>query len=505
MLKLLTQISKLCLLFVLFLMSSKTPAKSNYPNIIFIFADDMGIGDVSHNKGKVATPNIDRLVKEGLRFTDAHTTSSVCTPSRYSLMTGRYCWRTSLEKGVIKLATAPPLIKENETTVASLLKRKGYHTACVGKWHLGMGWQEDPNYQPKEEHQGEFWNLDYTKSGATPVSRGFDYFFGMNASMDIPPFVYIENDRFTQQPTVSKKTRNRLGAAGADFDEEKCLQVFAEKSVNYIKERKSKKDPFFLYLALTSPHLPFIPSSQWKGKSGLGNYGDYIMETDWVVGEILKALDQHQLNKNTLVIFSADNGPTFFVKKETELLASGHRSNNELRGYKGDIYEGGHRVPFIVRWPAVVKANTQTTRLTSMADFIATCAEITEQKLKDNEAVDAISFLTTLKDPAYVADRQEMVFHSLHGAYGIRKGNWKLALTPGSGGWTKGRRNGGKVQLYDLSNDISETKNLHEENPDKVQELTSLLQKYVDEGRSTQGKPQQNDRVVTIYPSKSVK
>ncbi len=491
------------LLSACFLNAKKIDTKR--PNIIFIFADDMGIGDVSHTTGKAATPHLDRLAKEGMRFTDAHTSSSVCTPSRYSLLTGRYNWRTRLSHHVFVKPSDEPLIKKDETTAASLLKQKGYHTACIGKWHLGIGWQMLDNYEKKEGHEGKGWEIDYTKPAITPTANGFDYFFGIAASLDMAPYLYIQNDHAFEIPTVSKSffSKKRLGPSTESFEANKCLRDFAEQSVNYINQRAKEDKPFFLYLPLTSPHTPIVPSEKWKGKSELGKYGDFLMETDWVVGEVLKALDKHKLNENTLVIFSTDNGCSP-AARIPDLIAKGHSPNGDLRGHKADIYDGGHRVPFIVRWPAVVKAGTVTQRLTCMTDFIATCAEITATKLKDSDAVDGISFLSTLKNPSYTEDRKTIVHHSINGSFAIREGNWKLALCPGSGGWSDPRPNASpkdapQVQLFDLSKDIAETKNLQAQYPDKVKHLTNLLQSYVDKGRSNTGKEQKNDREINIY------
>jgi len=466
------------------------------PNIIFIFADDMGIGDVSHTTGKVPTPHLDRLAKEGMQFTDAHTSSSVCTPSRYSLLTGRYNWRTRLPFHVFSNPREKPLIKKEEKTVASLLKTVGYHTACIGKWHLGIGWQSvDGNYNGN-------WRIDYTKPAVTPTSNGFDYFFGICGSLDMNPQLYIEDELAVGPPSLEQQKKDRR-ATGKGFEPVKCLQDFAAKSVQYIEERAKEDDPFFLYLPLTSPHTPIIPSEKWLGKSGIGKYGDFLMETDWVVGEVLKALDQQQLNENTLVLFSTDNGCSP-AARIGDLKSKGHSPNGHLRGHKADIYEGGHRVPFILRWPAVIKAGTKTDRLTCLTDFMPTCAEITKTKLDEASSVDGISFFTTMKKPSYVKDRTDIIHHSINGSFSIRQGNWKLALCPGSGGWSTPRA--GKtppgspnVQLFDLENDIKETKNLQAEYPDKVNELTDLLKKYVKQGRSNKGVAQKNDRDINIY------
>lgn len=464
------------------------------PNIVFIFADDMGIGDVSHTTGLAPTPYIDRMAAEGMRFTDAHTSSSVCTPSRYSLLTGRYNWRTRLQKSVFFNPHDAPLIKEDEATVASLLKKAGYHSACIGKWHLGIGWQFKEDFQRAPGQEGQGWDIDYSLPAITPTSHGFDYFYGIQASLDMAPYVYIENDRAVVPATVTKAF-HRKGAASADFEAVDCLTTFAEKSAEYIAQRAEEAKPFFLYLPLTSPHTPIVPSKDWKGKSDIGKYGDFLMETDWVVGEVLQALDRHGLTENTLVIFSTDNGcsPAANIKNLTE---QGHKPNGDLRGHKADIFEGGHRVPFIVRWPGVVKPGSVTDRLTCTTDFMATCADIVGSPLKKDAGVDSISFLPTLKDAGQV-ERSAIVHHSINGAFAIREGNWKLCFCPGSGGWSapRGKATQGlpEVQLYNLETDPGETENLSETHPEKTEELTRLMQRYIEQGRSTVGPAQSND------------
>ncbi|NWK55259.1 arylsulfatase [Verrucomicrobiaceae bacterium N1E253] len=470
------------------------------PNIIFIFADDMGVGDVSHTTGRAPTPHLDRLAKEGMQFTDAHTTSSVCTPSRYGLLTGRYNWRTRLQKWVFSKPECQPLIKEGESTVASLLKSQGYDTAIVGKWHLGIGWHIIDGSKPKKGQTGPGWNIDYIKPAVTPTSNGFDYFYGIAASLDMPPYVYIHNNKAIQVPSVSKGVPSikggiaRVGAAASDFEANECLKVFAQKSVEYINEQKNSERPFFLYLPLTSPHTPIVPSKEWLGKSPIGKYGDFLMETDWVVGEVLKALDDNQLAANTLIIFSTDNGcsPAANIKA---LQKKGHFPSGELRGHKADIYEGGHRVPTIARWPKVIKPGTKTDRLTTLADFYATCAEITGVKMAPKAGVDSVSFLPSLKNPKLV-DRSAIVMHSATGSFAIRQGDWKLCFCGGSAGWSKPAQappGAPKWQLYNLKDDLAETKNLYDEHPERVKELHSLMLEYITNGRSTPGPKQAND------------
>ena len=486
----------------LFLLAS-FPLAAAPPNIVFILADDMGVGDVSHTTGKAATPHIDRLAREGMRFTDAHSSSAVCTPTRYSVLTGRYNWRTRLKKSVFFNPHDKPLIKEGETTVASFLKANGYRTACVGKWHLGIGWQFLEDYQPdpkKKKQQG--WDIDYSKPAVTPTSHGFDYFYGIQASLDMAPYVYIENEKAVKPGTVTKAFF-RPGAAADDFEAVDCLKVFAEKSVAFIDRAAPGDQPFFLYLPLTSPHTPIVPSEEWQGKSPIGKYGDFLMETDWVVGEVLGALEKHGVADDTLVIFTTDNGCSP-AAKIAELEKNGHKPNGDLRGHKADIYEGGHRVPFVVRWPGKVEAGSATSRLTCQTDFIATCAEVIGKPLADDAGVDSVSFLPTLEDASVVA-RDAIVHHSIAGAFAIRRGKWKLCLCKGSGGWSaprpgKAPKDAPPVQLFDLEADPAEKNNLAPNHPELVAELTALMQKYVDDGRSTPGPKQANDGKTDIGP-----
>lgn len=468
------------------------------PNIIFIFADDMGIGDVSHNGGKAPTPALDRMAKEGLRFTDAHTTSSVCTPSRYGLLTGRYNWRTRLQKSVFFSPTTKPLIQKEESTVATLLKGQGYHTACVGKWHMGFDWQLKEGYKPNKEEKGQGWEIDFSKAAGTPRLNGFDYYFGILASLDMPPYVFVENDNALQIPTVSKGFQ-RMGPATEDFVPQLCLPAFAEKSVEFIDKVAKDEKPFFLYVPLTSPHTPIVPNKQWIGKSGIGNYGDFLMETDWVVGQVLEALDRNGIAENTLVIFSTDNGCSPRAEIP-ELHTKGHYPNGKLRGHKADIYEGGHRVPTIAVWPKVIKPSTETARLTTLADFYATCADIAGAEVAPTGGVDSVSFLPTLKGEAE-KERSAIIMHSIKGVFAIRKGDWKLCLCSGSGGWSKptvGAKGEPKWQLFNLADDLGETKNLYTEHPEKVEELQKLLVKLVEDGRSTPGPLMKNEVAVKI-------
>lgn len=459
------------------------------PNIVFILADDLGYGDVQRynpERGKIPTPYIDRLAAEGMMFTDAHSTSSVCTPSRYSILTGRYNWRTRLQSGVLS-GYSPPLIDANRLTVPALLKQHGYHTACIGKWHLGMN---IPRREPSP------------KITDGPTTRGFDYFFGISASLDMPPFAYIENDHFTE-PLTTTKTWQRTGPAAASFEAVDVLPTLTQRAVDYITERATTKQPFFLYLALTSPHTPIVPSKEWQGKSPLGKYGDFVMQTDWTVGQVVAAIDRAGLRENTLVIFTSDNGCSKAARIE-ELQQRGHYPSGPLRGSKSDIWDGGHRIPFIVRWPARVPAGSRCDQLVCQIDLMATCADILGVTLPPDAGEDSVSFLPLLTGQAKEPVRRVLVHHSYYGVFALREEQWKLALCGGSGGWTPPSFGSPEAmalpqtQLYNMATDIGETNNLYAEQPERVTSMTQLLEKVVADGRSTPGPKQANDAPVEI-------
>ncbi|MDB5191161.1 MAG: arylsulfatase family protein [Segetibacter sp.] len=488
-------------LFVLAPLFGESQNNNRAPNIVFILTDDLGYGDVKYlnKEGKIKTPNMDRIGKEGMAFTDAHSSSAVCTPSRYSILTGRYSWRTKLNKGVL-YGYSEPLIDSGRLTVASLLQSKGYSTACIGKWHLGMTWPLLKD-GPKPVY-------DYTKAITNgPTSLGFDYFYGISASLDMPPFIYIENDHTVGLPTVTKKW-GREGPAGKDFEAENCVPDFTTKAVNYIKEQSGKNKPFFLYFALPSPHTPLVPNKQFKDKTGVTEYGDYVAETDWSIGEILKALDQNGVSKNTLVIFTSDNGFAPYVLPKYNVEALGHYPSYGFRGYKADIWEGGHRIPFLVRWPGKIKPSAISAETICLSDFMATAAAIVGDKLPANSAEDSYNILPYFAGST-IDIREATVHHSINGYFAIRQGKWKLELCPGSGGWaaprddTAFKMNLPAVQLFDLSVDIKEQDNVQAQHPDVVKKLTALLQKYASEGRSTSGVPQKNDREVDIWNNKA--
>ena len=504
--------------------TTKGSASSPKPNVIFILADDWGLGDVKTYGGdrcKIETPHMDRLAGKGMKFTDAHSSSAVCTPTRYSVLTGRYNWRSKKKAGVLN-GFSPHLIKPGRETVASMLQNNGYHTCMIGKWHLGMNF---PTTNGKAASKD---NTDWKgqiKNG--PNAVGFDYYYGISASLDMPPYIWIENDRFVGECTTTKAflRPHRPGPAHEDFEAVDVLPVLTEKAVSYIKERAQADKPFFLYMPLASPHTPIVPSKPFQGKSPVGSYGDFVMETDWSIGEVVKAVEEAGIANNTLIIVTADNGCSNmardgFKKKDQLIFRTGgnapdeagkHYASDIYRGHKADIYEGGHRVPFIARWDGQVKAGSVSDDTVCLVDLFATCADIAGAEVADTAAEDSVSIVPVLNGTAQEPIREAVVHHSINGSFAIRKGKWKLAFCPGSGGWTHPRP--GKpaelkklaahelVQLFDMQADPAETKNLSAQHPDKVKELTQLAEKTINDGRSTPGAKQKNDGAKTeLYP-----
>ena len=470
---------------------------------MYILADDMGYGDLAcqNPESKIPTPNLDRLASEGVRFTDAHSPSAVCTPTRYGILTGRYCWRTRLKSGV-SWVWDPPLIEAGRLTVPGMLQRHGYHTACIGKWHLGLDWPTTDGKPPVAKSKGE--TIDFTKSIANgPTTRGFDYYFG-TAVPNFPPYCFIENDRTVGLPT-EMKPEVMFGLPGPMLPGWKLVDILpglTGKAVEYVGERARERDrPFFLYMPLTAPHTPIVPAPEFRGKSGAGLYGDFVHQVDWTVGQVMEALRRHGLEKNTLVVFTSDNGsparngenasgPPGSVVKET-----GHHPSWKLRGMKADIWDGGHRVPFLARWPGHTRPGTTCDELICHSDLMATCAAILGEPLPNDAAEDSYNIL-----PALLGERREelireaVVHHSGNGVFAIRQGKWKLITQLGSGGWTKPgsvkpEPGGPRGQLYDMEADLSEQRNLWLERPEIVERLTALLEKYKAEGRSVPQRP----------------
>lgn len=494
---------------------SLAAAETKFPNIVYILADDFGYGDTScyNPNSKIDTPYIDRLAKEGMRFTDAHTPSAVCTPTRYGILTGRYSWRTRLKERVLD-GFDPPLIEKNRLTVPALLKQRGYDTACVGKWHLGMQWTDKegnavpwiPTEKKKRPRNG--FEVDYKiaiKGGPTAV--GFDHYFGISASLNMSPFCYLKNDRPLYLP-IWKQDRISTdfvsvdeGMRSPDFTITGVMPRLTGEVIGVIENHARQKSgrPFFLYAPLTSPHLPLAPNVEYRGMSKAGEYGDFVVETDAFVGAVLDALDRTAMADNTLVIFTSDNGGLYHwwqpqevddlkhyrVNKRGQYVKDfGHQGNIHLRGTKADIWEGGHRVPFIVRWPGKTPAGSTSDELIELTDLLATCAAITGAELPESAGEDSRNILPALLGRKTAEPlREYAVHHSLWGMFAIRKGDWKLIEHRGSGGFTRPReidpaKEGGPTgQLYNLKDDPSETKNLWDEKPEVVKELSQLLKK----------------------------
>lgn len=493
-----------------FLLLSATAFSATPPNIVFVLADDMGYGDPKHAGGKAPTPHIDRMVAEGMRFTDAHSSSAVCTPTRYGLLTGRYNWRSTLKSGVLQ-GNSQPLIPGGRSTVASFLKGLGYQTAIVGKWHLGLGWKRLPEARKAASGptEGPGWALDYeSKLERAPLSLGFDESFIIPASLDMPPFIYLRNDKPTAIPTVTK-TWLRPGAAAADFEAVNCLSDFAKESREFIRRSAAVKGkPFFLYLPLTSPHTPVVPSGRWKGKSGIGDYGDFLMETDWVLGEIIAELETAGVSKNTLLIFASDNGFAPYAGLD-KLLARAHKPLADLRGTKADIFEGGHRIPFLARWPEVVKPGSVSSATICLNDFFSTAADIAGKlsSIPPDAAEDSFSLLPLLKGEGTYS-RSFTIHHSSNGSFAIRQGDWKLCLCPDSGGWSDPKPGSPAaaiaypVQLYNLKDDPAESNNLAEKEAGRVRELAAILAGAIKQGRTTPGPGQSNDGEPVEFPER---
>ena len=475
------------------------------PNVIVVLADDLGIGDVSPTNPdcKIQTPHLQKMADEGLTFLDAHTSSSVCTPTRYGLLTGRYNWRSRLAKGVLS-GTSEHLIPADRPTVGHLLKQAGYHTAMIGKWHLGWDWAK----------QGD--QIDFSKPVKNgPNINGFDYYYGHCGSLDMPPYVWVDTGKVTAQPEREEGvTREespygwyRKGPISPDFNIDDVLPHLFEKSISYVESRTQQAKegtPFFLYLPLPAPHTPIVPVPPFKDASGINPYADFVMQMDHHMGELISAVEEAGLSDNTLIIFTSDNGCS--PQGNFEVLGEhGHDPSAGFRGHKADIYEGGHRVPFIARWPDVIAKGNSTDALACLTDLYATLEEITGQERKPLGGEDGFSLLPVFQGKES-SGRTSLISHSIGGSFAIREGSWKLCLSAGSGGWSSPREPDAKkqglpaMQLFDLSTDRGEQKNLVSENQAKVDELLLLLHQEVQNGRCSPGEPVENDRNVEFLP-----
>ena len=498
-------------LWVINLGCSTENSESPLPNIIFVFADDMGYGDVSalNPDARTQTPAIDKMVDEGISFSDAHASASVCTPSRYGLLTGRYAFRSKAAAYGI-WGFDEPVIEPDRKTLATVLKESGYTTACIGKWHLGLGWQtKNKSEKAALDKNTGFSNVDYRQKVTNgPNDYGFDYSFIHPASLDIPPYVFLRNHQVVDTDIIlttdfypfRKETTKyawdkkhtdsldvywekgvwwRRGEMSRSFRIEDCHTTIVNEGLEFIRRHTGEKPgkPFFLYLPLTGPHTPWVPTEPFRGKSPIGHYGDFILDIDDAVHQINEALKKYGIDENTLVVFASDNG-AHWPEEEIELLH--HDSNQGRKGQKGDIWEGGHRIPLIVTWPAIIKKPSTYSQLVSLTDFFSTFSELTGNRNENNGGEDSYSFLHVLRGETEKSVRPNMIHHSSRGMFAIRKGEWKYIDGLGSGGFSEpavlepepGKPSG---QLYHLAKDSMETENLFSENPDKVKELKQVL------------------------------
>ena len=483
------------------------------PNIVFILADDLGYGDVGcyNPEAKAPTPNIDRLAREGMRFTDAHSPSTVCTPTRYSLLTGRMAFRNGM-KGVFTGAGGPCLIKEDRLTIAGMLRDQGYTTAMFGKWHIGLTFYDKDGKPITKNGLEAVKRIDYSQPiTGGPIDRGFDQFFGTACCPTTDwLYAYIDGDKIPMPPTriVDRKPLpkhpysrdNRPGMIAPGFDLEEVDMVFLQKSLEFLESHKQKSPdkPFFLFHSAQAVHLPSFAGRAFKGKTEAGPHGDFIFELDYVVGRLMSKLDQLGYGENTLVIFSSDNGPevpTVIDMRKTHK----HDGARPWRGVKRDQWEGGHRVPFIARWPKKIKDGSTSAQTICLTDVMATCAALTGATIPPNAAEDSYNILPVLLGQAVDKPVREYTLHqTISLALAIRHGNWKYLDHKGSGGNNYGREGewGMKQfalperapdapgQLYDLSKDPSETTNLYNEYPEIVKALKGKLEEYKTSGRS---------------------
>lgn len=467
-------------------------AAAERPNVVVVLADDMGYGDVHalNPESRIPTPNMDRLAAEGMTFTDAHTPSAVCTPTRYGLLTGRYCWRSPLKLGVLN-GYSMPLFERDRPTIASFLEQHGYHTGIVGKWHLGLDFGGGDAIE----------DFDYTLPVADgPTTRGFDFGHVIPASLDFPPYVYVRNGAITAFPSITQPAQDfppflRKGPRSPDLVMENCLDDLLTEAVGYISARAQQDEPFFLYFPLTAPHKPTLPHSRFRGTTELGPYGDFVAQVDWTVGEVIKAIDEAGIRENTLLIVTSDNGSYMFrrddlserdhVDDETvqAYRADRHRANYIYRGTKADIWEAGHRVPFFVRWAGKIEAGAKSDETICLTDVFATVAELIEKSPAAGAAEDSYSFLPLLTGAESNWTRPPVIHHSAQGMFAIRRGKWKLVLGNGSGGREapRGEPFGAPYQLFDLESDPEETRDVLAEHQALAQELYAEFRKIAQE------------------------
>ena len=483
--------------------AATSAAELGSPNVVVILADDMGFGDVHalNPDSAIPTPNLDRLANKGITFTDGHSPSAVCTPTRYGLLTGRYCWRTRLKRGVLG-GYSPPLLEKDRPTIGTILQRAGYKTAAVGKWHLGMALpMRDGGETQSTKFSGDP-GVDFAAViSDSPIHHGFGDYFGVTASLDMAPYVFVRNDRFTMLPTIQQPAVKfphfvRQGPRAADFEIDQVLDKLTEEAVEFVTTAAQGDKPFFLYMPLTAPHKPAQPHKRFRGNTQLGEYGDFVTQVDWTVGRVMRALDESKVADRTLVFYTSDNGSYMHrydgaqqdhVDKRSVqgYRRENHRANGPFRGTKADIWEAGHHVPLLVRWPGHAKSGTKCQEPVCLTDLFATLAEIVEVRLDNDVAEDSFSLASMIQGKPGLRGGP-VIHHSAGGMFAIRDGKWKLVLGNGSGGREnpKGKPFAKPYQLFDMSADIGETTNLAATKPEVVERLTSKLNSIRSRGRS---------------------
>ncbi|QDT63378.1 sulfatase family protein [Calycomorphotria hydatis] len=494
-------------LFLLLVVPSIVTAAESRPNIIVILADDYGVGDIQahYPENTVPSPYLDQFVSEGMSFTDAHSPSAVCTPTRYGLLTGRYSWRTQLQEWVLA-AYEPPLIAADRPTLPKMLRERDYHTMGIGKWHLGWDWpgpQEPKMAEPRNGQKVLSWDFTKPVPGG-PIDRGFDEYFGVDLP-NMPPFTFIENNRTVPLPTaeydfdpteghVMPRTFDGSPIA-PDWKFDQILPELTRRAVQHIHDRAKQEQPFFLYFSMTSPHEPVVPSEKFKDKSGIAPIADFLLETDWSAGQVIKAVDDAGIADNTIVIFTADNGHSHYTGWN-ELVRAGHMPSGPYRGHKGDVWEGGHRVPLVVRWPGHVAAGVKNDQMVSLTDLFATCAEVAGGELPKEGAEDSLSFLSALKQQESDVARTTLINHSNHGEFAYRHGPWKLVYRNSGKNLEASRGKSTIAELYNLEDDIAEEHNLVDEKPEMVAKLTAELQECIERGATREEITSHNDTKV---------
>ena len=469
-------------------------------------ADDMGYGDPGsfNADSRIPTPRMDALAAGGMRFTDAHSGSAVCTPTRYGVLTGRYAWRSPLKRGVLS-GYSRALIEPGRTTVASMLKQHGYHTAVIGKWHLGLDWATVSEPETWDEgdktvaFQGasdfarpEGLEIDFTRPVTNgPATLGFDYSYIIPASLDMAPYVYLENNVCEKPATEHEPGRFdgpvfwRPGEAAEGFDFFDVLPNLTRHAVEYVEEQAENPDqPFFLYFPLPAPHWPWVPTEEFVGRSEAGKYGDFVVQVDASIGMVMDALERTGQAGNTLFIVTSDNGAEWDPSHIEEF---GHYANHAIqRGKKRDAWEGGHRMPFIAHWPAEVAPDSVSDQTICLTDLLATAAELVGFALPEDAGQDSVSIVPALLGDDDAPLREATVHHSVDGTFAIRMGKWKYidGQGPGSNQWDGPQEGDPPAQLYDLGADRHEDTNLYEEAPEIVAQLKTLLELYKSQGHS---------------------